>query len=209
MTETISSVASTVSASTVPASSVASSTVDESISIDFKNRWLAAFLAWLVPGLGHFYQGRIGKGVLFSVGILSIYFIGCWMSSDPQLGSARVVYVPQTLGESRLMSYCQTLVGLPSFPAWYQSRRVQAGNPPILNGLMAPPQADPDQRIEQHVSMALAAQPSLSRCYFVLRGRFEVALMYTLVAGLLNVLAIWDAFGGPVLLLKSEKSKKS
>ena len=180
-------------------SSVASSTVEDSaISIDLKNRWLAAFLAWLVPGLGHFYQGRIGKGVLYSVGILSIYFIGCWMSSDPQLGSARAVYVPQTLGESRLMSYCQTLVGLPSFPAWYQSSRVQAGNPPILNGLMSPPQADPDQRIEQHVAMALAEQPSLSRCYFVLRGRFEIALMYTLVAALLNVLAIWDAFSGPV-----------
>ncbi|MDD3468347.1 MAG: hypothetical protein PHE53_00035 [Thermoguttaceae bacterium] len=186
----------------------ATSTIDEQpISIDLKNRWLAAFLAWLVPGLGHFYQGRTMKGLLFSVSILSIFFIGCWISSDPQVGAARAVYVPQTLGESRLMSYCQTLVGLPSFPAWYQSSRVQQGKPPILHGFMAPPQADPDQRIAQQTAIALAQQPSLSRCYFVLRSKFEIGLVYTLVAALLNVLAILDAFGGPVTFQKSEKSE--
>jgi hypothetical protein len=29
--------------------------------------------------------------------------------------------------------------------------------------------------------------------------RFELGTLYTMVAGLLNVLAIWDAYGGPVI----------
>ena len=37
------------------------------IEIDLKEPWLAALLAWLVPGLGHIYQGRTGKGILFFV----------------------------------------------------------------------------------------------------------------------------------------------
>ena len=44
--------------------------------VDLKDRRLAALLAWLVPGLGHFYQGRIGKGVLYAVCILSLYIVG-------------------------------------------------------------------------------------------------------------------------------------
>ena len=49
-------------------------------SLDLKNPGLAAFLAWLIPGLGHIYQGRILKGVLFSS-----RFAGC-SSSAPGLG---------------------------------------------------------------------------------------------------------------------------
>ena len=32
-------------------------------TVPLKNPAKAAFLAWLVPGLGHFYQGRTGKGI--------------------------------------------------------------------------------------------------------------------------------------------------
>ena len=41
--------------------SVANSPDDDSV-IDLRNRTLAAFLAWCVPGLGHFYPGRKHKG---------------------------------------------------------------------------------------------------------------------------------------------------
>jgi hypothetical protein len=39
-----------------------SSVQPEPVSIDLRDPWLAAFLAWLVPGLGHMYQRRWGKG---------------------------------------------------------------------------------------------------------------------------------------------------
>ncbi len=38
--------------------------------VDLRNRYLAALLAWLIPGAGHLYQGRRTKGQLFFVCIL-------------------------------------------------------------------------------------------------------------------------------------------
>lgn len=35
------------------------------------NPYLAGFLAWIVPGLGHFYLGRRARGVLFFVVVLA------------------------------------------------------------------------------------------------------------------------------------------
>ena len=44
--------------------------------IKLKDPALAAFLAWLVPGLGHWYQGRRAKAVLFFVCIMGIFGYG-------------------------------------------------------------------------------------------------------------------------------------
>jgi TM2 domain-containing membrane protein YozV len=48
----------------------------QSIEIDLKEPWLAALLAWLVPGMGHIYQGRTGKGILFFVCVLGTFVFG-------------------------------------------------------------------------------------------------------------------------------------
>src|SRR3954471_17774396 len=58
---------------------------EPTVSIDLRDPWLAAFLAWLVPGLGHMYQRRWGKGGLFMTCILATFFYGLW------LGGGRVV----------------------------------------------------------------------------------------------------------------------
>ena len=58
--------------------------------IDSERSRLAAFLAWLVPGLGHFYQGRTAKGVLFLVCILGTFLYGLY------LGDGHVVYASTT-----------------------------------------------------------------------------------------------------------------
>ena len=39
----------------------------------------------------------------------------------------------------------------------------------------------------------------LSDWHKTLNMRFELGTLYTMIAGLLNVLAIWDAYGGPVV----------
>ena len=41
-----------------------------------------------------------------------------------------------------------------------------------------------------------------------LKGFFEIATLYTMVAGLLNMLAIYDAFAGPVFPQPEEKKKR-
>ncbi|MEZ5943417.1 MAG: DUF6677 family protein [Planctomycetaceae bacterium] len=48
--------------------------------IPLKNRFLAAFLAFLCPGAGHFYQGRRVKGAIFSVCIIALFLTGMVMA---------------------------------------------------------------------------------------------------------------------------------
>ena len=41
-----------------------------------KYDFLAAFLTYLIPGLGQVMQGRIGKGVLYFVCLYGLFFYG-------------------------------------------------------------------------------------------------------------------------------------
>ena len=44
------------------------------LEINLREPAVAAILAWLIPGAGHLYQRRTGKGLLFMICILGIYF---------------------------------------------------------------------------------------------------------------------------------------
>ena len=63
-----------------------------------KDPVLAATLAWLIPGLGHWYQGRRSKALLFFVCILGTFVFGLY------LGEGRVVYASMRPG----MCVCTT-----------------------------------------------------------------------------------------------------
>ena len=108
-------------------------------------RRLAAFLAWLVPGLGHVYQGRVGKGILYAVCILSLYALGFAM------GEGKIVYWrwvnPLNNPEKFCLYYLgQFFVGLPALPALIQGTLQYFGHEPILGGFMAVPDAERAQR---------------------------------------------------------------
>src|SRR5436309_3919008 len=55
---------------------------------------MAGVLSYLVPGLGQIYQGRIGKGALFMVCLLGMFFFGM------ALGGGKSVYLPDTAKQS-------------------------------------------------------------------------------------------------------------
>ena len=76
--------------------------------IDLKDPAVAAFLAWLIPGLGHLYQGRTAKGVLYMVCILSTFFFGLAISEG------KAVYAWWSPDDWRLPYLCQLGVGLPA-----------------------------------------------------------------------------------------------
>lgn len=147
--------------------------------IDLKDRRLAAFLAWLVPGLGHLYQGRKGKALLYAVCILGLYLFGL------AIGEAKMVFwrweSPLRNPENFRLSYLlQFWVGLPALPGLIQATLRHFGLEPILWGFLdAPPQAAIN-----------ALHPKLGKLV-------EVGWIYTVVAGLLNILAIFDAYEGP------------
>src|SRR5690348_13934746 len=143
-------------------------------SIPLRHPKTAAFLAWLVPGLGHVYQGRVGKGILYAVCILSLYAIGFVM------GEGKIVYWrwvnPLNNPEKFCLYYLgQFFVGLPALPALIQGTLRYLGHDPILWKIMAEP--DPNVLNGLH--------PRLGKLV-------EIGSMYTAVAGLLNVLAIYD-----------------
>lgn len=162
--------------------------------VDLKDPFTAGVLAWLIPGAGHLYQGRYGKGLLFAICILGTFFYGL------VLGEGRAVYASLSLREEdrRLPYLPQVCVGLPALPAVVQTIRVRNGKPPLWNGFEAPPVRpipgrDPDDIPEDPTKW--------TRSDLVLRmkERFELATVYTMIAGLLNVLAIYDAVAGPFM----------
>lgn len=88
--------------------------------VDLKNPWLAAFLAWLVPGLGHAYQERWFKAVLYAVCIWGTFGCG-WV-----LGDGKVVYfnmAPKRGPRTIIYFVPQLMVGSASLPAIYQTNR--------------------------------------------------------------------------------------
>ena len=62
---------------------------------------------------------------------------------------------------------------------------------------MAPPRMD-----HQDV-----AQPTLDELHKKLHRYFELGTVYTMVAGLLNILAVYDAWGGPVFPEKEKEEQ--
>ena len=84
---------------------------EDAIVIDLKNPWIAGLLAWAIPGLGHLYQGRTGKGLLFFICILGTFAYGLY------LGGGKVVYAAVPWEQQfRWQYFCQLGVGLPAHP---------------------------------------------------------------------------------------------
>jgi hypothetical protein len=194
----------------MPVTSTPEQPGDDEPSVELKDPELSAFLAWLIPGLGHLYQGRRSKGILFLVCILGTFIYGAYLGSstenlphEPYLGWARVVYFSWGEDNKRLPYLCQIGVGLPALPALVQAYRFSHDKKVWWHGFMAPPW--PASRRENDPN---ADQPTASELNLRLHRYFELGTVYTMIAGLLNVLAIYDAWGGPVFGEKPKKKKR-
>jgi hypothetical protein len=143
----------------------------------------------LWPGAGHIYQGRRAKGLMFMICILGTFFFGFF------LGEGRVVYASWKPEPFRWSYLCQVCVGLPALPALVEAKRSRDGRPPLFDShWFAPP------------SKTEGRESELDRLHKRLNHRFEIGSVYTMIAGLLNVLVIYDAFGGPAYArLKEEE----
>src|SRR5690348_14943694 len=85
--------------------------------VDLKDPLVAAILAFLIPGLGHFYQRRIFKGLLYFICICGAFFGGM------RIGHGQVVYFQWRQSDNRTYAYlCQFWAGLPALPALAQSQ---------------------------------------------------------------------------------------
>lgn len=171
--------------------------------IDLKDRRLAAFLAWLIPGAGHLYQRRTGKGLLFMVCILGTFFFGLY------LGQGRVVYASMRPEDRRLPYFCQIGVGLPALPALVQAARVRGDKQPLWGGWMAPPKLYPPETARDTSGNPIRHPHQLARWHYELHTHFELGTVYTMIAGLLNVLVVFDAWGGPLVFVPHGKRRRN
>jgi hypothetical protein len=183
-------------------------------TIDLKDPALAGVLAWLVPGLGHWYQGRRAKALLYFLSIVGIFAYGLYLSSSKEacldgkgmIGGGRAVYFSWRDGDHRLAYLCQIGAGLPALPAIVQAYRMNNRQPVWLGGFMAPPRLPTSpggDRDDPNFD-----QPTPNDLHHRLHHYFELATFYTMVGGLLNVLAVYDACAGPVASLPPPKKKE-
>jgi hypothetical protein len=189
---------------TTPDPGKAAQTIPE---IDLKDPRLAMFLAWLIPGLGHMYQGRTGKGVLFFVCIVGTFLYGLY------IGDGRVVYASTAPVFSRQFLerwqyICQVGVGLPALPAIVQRQRMLSHKDPLWGGFMRPPANEQKQSEDRTDANHIVSHPDELAQWNYERGEyFEIGTVFTVIAGLLNILAIYDAYGGPLVIPPPENKK--
>jgi len=155
----------------------------------------AALLSYLIPGLGQVYQGRIGKGLLFFAGLYGLFFYGMWM------GQWRNVWLPdasdlpevevagrQLSGVSKALAYRpqflgQFWIGTAAWPAVVQYRyydRAKQEGPVFKSFERTPPEEE------------------LNRLQRDGNKRWDLGWVYTVIAGVLNLLVIYDALAGPL-----------
>jgi hypothetical protein len=166
----------------------------------------AALLSYLVPGLGQIYQGRLGKGILFFVCIYTLFFYGQWQGTgtvrlgDHDYAVTSNVYLPHTAHLSNPWSLWEPLADLYNrphflgqfwvgFTAWPALWQYSAYNPaqdddPPLRGF----QRQPSERVLQEL------QRSGDKTW-------DLAWVFTVIAGVLNIMVIYDAFAGPAFVL--------
>ena len=152
--------------------------------IDLKQPWLAAILAWAIPGLGHIYQGRTGKGLLFFICILGTFAYGMY------LGGGKVVYAATNWEQQYRWQYiCQLGVGLPATPMLLQRNRQEHNKQPLWNGFMAQPRNGPTPWTDYSGNSSV--QPNeFAKWTVKWHPFFEMGTVYTVIAGLL------ECFGG-------------
>lgn len=198
----------------------------EPIVVDLRDPYWAAFLAWVWPGAGHFYQRRFAKGFLFMICILSLFFIGLGM------GRGRVVYASFKKGDFRWQYIFQLGIGAPALPAMIQSMKTKGGADPFFVLCERYPADYGDmskrfQRIPDDIAerdrpsdvlkdgfMAPPAGPvvsnhfdTLGRWHYDYKHFYDLGTLFTIVAGLLNLLAVYDAFCGPAILTPQQRER--
>ncbi len=173
----------------------------DAVVVNLKQPWLAGILAWAIPGLGHMYQGRTGKGILFFICILGTFAYGMY------LGGGKVVYAATDWEQQYRWQYlCQLGVGLPATPMLIQRERAKDGKPPLWGEFMAQPKNVPTPW--EDGSRNTSTQPNELAMWTVkMHPFFELGTVYTVIAGLLNVLVICDAVSGPLILKPQKKGK--
>ncbi len=167
------------------------------------------FLSFLVPGLGQIHQGRVGKGVLYLVCIYTLFFygmaLGQWKNvylprakglpdSPLKLGGKTIFEVPKCLSY-RVQYLGQFWVGVAAWPALYQYWFYDEMNEQVVDPYIGSYQRTPSETIVN--DMQTAGDKT-----------WDLGWIYTVIAGVLNIMVIYDAIAGPAYVLSNTTSSR-
>jgi hypothetical protein len=165
---------------------------------------MAGLLSYLVPGLGQMAQGRFGKGLLFLVCLYSMFFYGMY------LGEWRNVYLPDAPIQNKTWSLpdfvlniynrpqfaAQFWIGVAAWPALWQYNHLPVpsndASPFWHTFEKSPPESRKDAAPDWNGK-------TLNEMITESDKTWDLGWVYTVIAGVLNVLVIYDAAAGPAL----------
>jgi hypothetical protein len=210
----------------------------EELRVDLRTPYLAAALAWLWPGAGHIYQRRYAKGVMFMVCILGTYFFGLGLGQGRVVyaswkpGDYRWQYLFQLqTGLPALPALVQSfktagggdpfLVLGERYPEDFGVADATAAGerfPTRLRFHLITPETKIDGYQGRTLKDGLMAPPAgpviedgndvLGQWHYELKHLFDYGTYFTVIAGLLNLLVIYDAFVGPAIFPPPKEEKK-
>ena len=164
---------------------------------------LAAILSYLIPGLGQIYQKRYGKGMLFMVSLLGMFMLG------QAMGQWQNVYIPREEGPHQRGrgSLISSLV-----MRWHYVGQFWIGAAawPALWQYFDMPLPKEEDNSFVHKLQKMPDETKLNEFLVNSDKTPDLGWVYTVVAGMLNILVMYDAYAGPVFIaLPKPASKES
>lgn len=168
---------------------------------------LPGLLSYLVPGLGQVWQGRVAKGLLFFVCIYTLFFYGLYLGTGTAVVDDKTyhvsgnVYLPDDtrnnpfnlppLGANlynRPQFVGQFWVGIAAWPALWQYYNYSSAQDEKGDSLLGHFERQPREEDLNAVQTASGK-------------RMDLGWVYTVIAGVLNIMVIYDALAGPAFVL--------
>lgn len=147
---------------------------------------LAGVFALVLPGLGHLFLGQFRRAALVALGVLGLFFSGLFIGGIDAIDKE----------EDTLWFIGQSPVGVLTFATNYIHQTKYKGTDQApLRGRPPHRMADPNETINAQGILTpggtAPVQRSLSRVH-------DMGVLFTVIAGLLNVLAAIDAAFSPL-----------
>jgi hypothetical protein len=168
---------------------------------------LAAFLTYLVPGLGQVMQGRIAKGLLYFVCLYGMFFYGMrlgqwknvWLADCRNLPEVTVPVIGEMPGWMKNLNYRKEFIaqfgmGAASWPALLQ----YFSTPPLPDPRRDDTWDPPEHRLFKRYMQA-PSEAELNQLQRDGNKTWDLGWVFTVIAGALNVLVIYDALAGPLV----------
>jgi TM2 domain-containing membrane protein YozV len=167
---------------------------------------IAAILSFLIPGLGQILQGRVGKGLLFFVCVYALFFYGMYLGSSSVTLNGKEyrvtgnVYLPDTAAKNNPWNLPAFLANLYNRPQYLGQFWVGIVAWPALYHYNFPAKADnEDHTFWSKIATFQQTPPEAAVNAVHTSGDklLELGWVYTVIAGVLNIMVIYDAYAGP------------